>query len=179
MRAVKKISLLCLFIFFLTNLCSQNTNGIAKGTIITLADGTNTNIESLVVGAQLLTIDAKNISVQISTIKSIEKATVSSLAKVTLADGNELILTPNHPILGYKGWASYNKKASKEIEEYSSLKIYNYKENSFVYNLNPSMELRVLPIIEVKLIKGNFEIYKIELDNSNTAFVAGSLLVGQ
>lgn len=177
MHPTRKIFLLCLFIFFFNSSFSQDLNGLEKSMKVTLADGTKTSLDLLKEGDKRLTIDAKNISIQICTVKSIKKRTTNDLLKIALADGNEIILTPNQLVLSYRGWTSYDKKESKKMKKYESFKIGNYRVNSFVYNFSPNAEIRILPIIEVTPLNESTEVYCIELDNPDAAFIVNNVFV--
>lgn len=177
---MKKRTALCLLLnLFLISVLAQNTNGLAKGTIVMLSDGIEISIEEIKEGDSLLAIDTENVAITVSKVISIQKENANNLHKIVIADGNELILTPTQLVLTNNGWLSFDKTASKSIEKYKDFEVNNYNVDSNIYTINPQIQIRVAPIIEISEIKGNTEIYRIELDNKHASFIANNIFVGQ
>lgn len=174
---MKKILLLVATIFTM-GITAQNINGVAIGTTITLADGTEKLIEEVKKDDLLLSLNEEGTSVIISRVTGIEQGTEYKLIKVVLADGSELTITPNHPLLSSKGWASSDSNATKLLKIYENAKIQNYQVDSFIYTLNASSNIEVLPIIEVEEIVENTLVFKLQLD-SEGAFIANGVFIGQ
>lgn len=174
---MKKILLLVATIFTM-GVTAQNSSGVATGTIITLADGTEKPIENVQKDDLLLSLNEEGTSVIISRVKDIEQNTEYKLVKVLLADGSEVIITPNHPLLSSKGWASSDNSATKLLKNYEDAKVQTYQVDSFIYTLNASSNIEVLPIIEVEEVVENTSVFKLVLD-SEGAYIANGIFVGQ
>lgn len=174
---MKKLALLLISIFAINTMIQAN-NGIGKETIITLADGTEISVGEIRKDDLLLTLNEDGTSVVVSRVADIQKSTVAELVKVTLANGAQIIVTPNHPLLSNRGWASYNSKATKMLADYAALKVHSYRVDSFLYALSPNIKIEVLPIIEIETISESTSVYKLILDTA-AAYIANGIFIGQ
>lgn len=78
-----------------------------------------------------------------------------------------------------KGWLSSNSSASKLISNYKAVKVGAYDVDSFIFTLNSDLKIEVLPIIEVEEIKASSsKVYQLTLD-SQSAYIANGVFVGQ
>lgn len=155
------------------------SSNLMKGTIVTLADGTEVSIEEVRVGDTLLTLDVKNNNILVSQVLKINQATQQAFKAVVLADGSELFLTPDHLIWSDKGWVAFDKESSNKQDKYADEKISSYKVDSFIYTIDSNFNIAVLPIIEIRDHNVEGKSYNLELDNKDAAFIANSLFVGQ
>ena len=173
---MKKINLLLICLFTAITVSSSN---LIKGTVITLADGTEISIEEVRENDTLLTLDAKNNSILVSKVLKINHTPKSNYKVVVLADGSELCLTPDHPILSDKGWAAFDKDATKTRTNYINETVLPYRVDSFIYTIDANFNITVLPVIEIRDSNDEAESYSLELDNSNAAFIANGFFTGQ
>lgn len=95
---------------------SRYSNCLAKGTKILLKDNEQKEIENINIGDEVI---VWNESAQKQEIKKVidktEHMDVQKIIKLHLSNGTNLMLTPGHPILTEKGWASLDKKVSLEV----------------------------------------------------------------
>ncbi len=176
---MKKTFLLSIFFFFFTYVTSQNVNGVAQSSIVMLANGTEISIEEVKIDDLLLTLNEDGTTIAVSRVMNIKEMETETLTKVTLANGSEILITPNHPILSDKGWLSSNSSASKLISNYKAVKVGAYDVDSFIFTLNSDLKIEVLPIIEVEEVKASSsKVYQLTLD-SQSAYIANGVFVGQ
>lgn len=173
---MKRIILILICVSLSIAICSSN---LMKGTIVTLADGTEVSIEEVRVGDTLLTLDVKNNNILVSQVLKINQSTQEAFKAVVLADGSELFLTSDQLIWGDNGWVAFDKTSSSKREKYIDEKISSYKVDSFIYTIDSNFNISVLPIIEIRDYNNETQSYSLELDNKNAAFIANSFFVGQ
>lgn len=78
------------------------------GTKITMSDGTEKNIEDIVVGDTVKSWNRVTTEIEESTVESLTQPLHDDIVKITLADGTELINTFDHPhYIKNKGWCSF------------------------------------------------------------------------
>lgn len=174
---MKKITLLLLS-FFAVTVMAQVSNGIAKGSIVTLADGTEISIEEIRKDDLLLSLKDDQSTIMVSRVINVQEETVNKLAKVTLANGMQILLTDNQIVLTDKGWTALDSEKGKNMELYKDAKVSTYKVDSFVYTLNANVKVEVLPIIDIEFVYENTPVYKLTLD-SPVAYIANGVFVGQ
>lgn len=77
------------------------------GTKITMSDGTNKNIEDIVIGDKVISLNKEN-NEKYETIVTnlIIKSDTYNMAKVTLENGNSVTMNSYHPLLTVDGWKS-------------------------------------------------------------------------
>ena len=104
---------------------------LAKGTLITLSDGTTKAVEELVKDDKVLTYNysaknhdgahLENNELRIGTIANLIKYLIprKDTVKVTLSNGNEIVVTKDFPLIGAGkaiGWQVYDAIAYKDKE---------------------------------------------------------------
>lgn len=174
---MKKITLL-LISFFAISAMAQVNNGIAKGTIVTLADGTEISIEEVRKGDSLLTLKSDMSSIVVSKVVDIETTSSDKSMTATLANGASLTLTPNQVLLGEKGWSSVDNTAAQLLTNYQNISVGKYGVDSFIYTFNTNAKIEILPIIELEETLDDTTLYRLKLDTP-AAFIANGIFVGQ
>lgn len=175
---MKKTLLLSIAYLFVTYVMSQNISGATESSIVMLANGSEISIEEVKKDDLLLTLNEDGTTIAVSKVVSIEEAEVETLMKVTLANGSEVLITPNHPFLSDKGWVSSNNTSTKLMSKYETIKVGEYKIDSFIYTLNADLKIEILPIIELEEVKTTSKVYKLTLD-SQSAYIINGIFVGQ
>lgn len=177
---MKKNTLLLIicFISALSMLAQTSQNGVIQSTIITFADGIEVSVEEVKQGDLLLTLNEDGTQVTVSKVVAIEESIAIKLKKVTLANGGEIIVTPDHAMLSDKGWVSSDSKVTSVLEAYKDAKVQDYKLDTFLYTLSPNAAIELLPIVEVEDVIENTPVYRLILDSAS-AYIANGVFVGQ
>ena len=76
-----------------------NNECLAKGTLVTLSDGTNIPIEEIKVGAKISTYSEKNGGLINSTVSQVLNKGKKDVIKLTFIDGTTIICTPDHKFM--------------------------------------------------------------------------------
>lgn len=173
---MKKISLLLICILSAMAVTSSN---LIKGTVITLADGTEVSIEEVRVDDTLLTMDVKTNSILVSRVIKKEQSTQGGLKKVVLADGSELTLSTTQTLWSDKGWVALDQEEASKLPKYAKEKVLGYHVDAFIYTIGVDFNISVLPIIEIEDLGSEAETYGLVLDNENATFIANGFFVGQ
>lgn len=173
---MKKINLLLVCILSAMAVTSSN---LIKGTVITLADGTEVSIEEVREDDTLLTLDVKNNSILVSRVVKKERSNQSELKKIVLADGSELTMSTTQTMWSDKGWVASDREETSKLAKYAKDKVLGYHVDAFIYTIGVDFNISVLPIIEIEDIESESETYGLVLDNENAAFIANGFFVGQ
>jgi hypothetical protein len=86
----------------------------APGTIITMADGSEKNIEDVKIGDMVTTYDEATDRFSTGTVIELESPVRDHLTTVTFVDGSEVKLTNEHPLFTRKGWAAIDPEMTFE-----------------------------------------------------------------
>lgn len=79
---------------------------VKRGSLVTRADGSFTEIENCKVGDKVLCIDTKDNSIKSSRISSLYNNGIKPVYKIILNSGKETIVTSNHPFYDGEKWVS-------------------------------------------------------------------------
>lgn len=145
---------------------------LAPGTQIIMQDNSIKNIEDIKIGDLVIAYDEQNKQfIPKKVIKSYAHYNTPRIIEIKFINGNNLLITPGHPILTYNGWKS------KDIE--NSL----YEHNTIVTYLNIhdlvigyyNQFNNIISIKEVN-IGNNYISYNIEVEDCHT-FIANGIVV--
>lgn len=147
---------------------------LAKGTKVSMADGTEKNIENIRIGDSIISY---NIDKEIFESKIITKTyhvTHNHLVQID-TDDTSIITTKDHPFWTNEGWKSLDPTKTKMYNRYQEVEKYKIGDNLLLHNSNHKAPSK---IIAIKIIEENTDTYTLELDSDGT-FIANKLIVGQ
>ena len=91
------------------------------GTQVMMSDGTNKNIEDVVVGDKVLSLNIETNELYETIVKkTITNPRAVDIAKVTLENGNSVTMNAYHPLLTMEGWKSltnYNNYPTLSVDD--------------------------------------------------------------
>lgn len=89
-------------------------------TLISMADGTQKQIKDVVVGDKVLSYNTETHKLEITTVETLIHVKRTELVYITFADGSQIKITPDHPMLSERGWIVYSpekgQRAYPDIE---------------------------------------------------------------
>ena len=89
-------------------------------TLISMADGTQKQIKDVVVGDKVLSYNTETHKLEITTVETLIHVKRTELVYITFADGSQIKITPDHPMLSERGWIVYSpekgQRAYSDIE---------------------------------------------------------------
>jgi hypothetical protein len=145
----------------------------AKGTVITLPGDNTKNIEDLVVGEQVMTLDRKTGELQTAVVEKLEKVVHHNLVKYVFDNGKEIIATQDHPFMVKdRGWASMKPENSLQ---------YNGFDKVGKIEINDAFltgEDRTARLVKIEHISGHHETYTISKLAGGDNFFANGFVVG-
>lgn len=144
----------------------------AKGTLITMADYTQKQIEELLPGEQVLSYDQATDSYIAATIKELANPMHDTLITLSLSDGSTITCTRDHPLLSFSGnWLSYTPEQTQMAYRFDDVK--QLEIGSIIRTVSGSV--KIVNIKEIDTAQQTYTIVK--LDNANT-FIANDIMVG-
>ena len=87
---------------------------LAKGTMITTAQGRNKKIQNVRVGDKLMAWDEKEGKLSHTTVVATGCRVVADLLRVETADGSTLLITDEHPVYTRRGWIEAGELAVED-----------------------------------------------------------------
>lgn len=151
---------------------------LAKGTAVTMSDGSLRNIEVLKVGDSIQAID-RNAVKSSKVIKHIHKAIHSSMLKLTFENRKELIVTADHPFATVNGWASFDPVKTRQYKRYAEIDVKLCDMQTPFYYINSDGKLLTTMHKTIEIVNGDFETYTIEFDDDELGFFANGFIAGQ
>ncbi|WP_298892418.1 RHS repeat-associated core domain-containing protein [uncultured Psychroserpens sp.] len=151
------------------------TTCFVAGTKIEMADGSFKNIEDVVAGDKILSIDVNTMKLESDLVVEIpQKVKKYKRIKIVMADNTTIECSPAHPIwVEGKGWSVFSRKeAKKEL----TFNVNVLEENDIILkNVNGKLvELKISTITDT----GEFvEMYNVEFVKKNNTFFANGVLV--
>ena len=156
----------------------EDVHCLAEGTRITMADGSEKNIENIVVGDSLLAYNTGTGEVYADVVVNTHSVKHNDLIKITLFRGWQIITTKDHPFWADGKWKSYSPSNTKQYDRYLDEEIVKYKKKD---NLSIYIYLKgllLLPIERIDPVKETMRTYTLEL-KSDGCFIANDFVVGQ
>lgn len=158
-----------------------NFNGLdvhcfTKGTMITMADGTERAIEHLKIGDKVMSYNIKSQCIENAIVKELAKAIHHNLTKLDFGEIS-VISTDDHPyFVKEKGWCSVNPKKTRiymNMEHVKPLRV-----GDKVYFLDSKNKLTSTVLKNISHLNQNEETFTITKLDKNTGFFANRLFVG-
>ncbi|MBO7637104.1 MAG: hypothetical protein J6S89_11075 [Paludibacteraceae bacterium] len=146
---------------------------LAKGTKITMADGTEKNIEEIKEGDEILTFTTSNATSK-STVKAVTEKSHTDFVTYKFKSGRSLTCTLDHPLFSPKfGWVSCDPEKSKLYKGFSNVGA--IKIGTFILQSDGSDD----QIIAIEKGKEKQPFYTItELSDKHIGFFANGVCVG-
>ncbi|MFY0608619.1 MAG: hypothetical protein JXR10_18015 [Cyclobacteriaceae bacterium] len=141
------------------------------GTQVLLANGTESNIEDLTIGQEVMSMNNSTGKLEPSEILELASPTHTNLVELTFTDGRTVVATEDHPFYDGARWLSLNPsktQADYNFEEVSQLAI-----GIKLQSIEGNIELE-----SVKLIPKLQRTYTIVKLSRNKTFVANGIVVG-
>lgn len=151
---------------------------LAKGTAITMSDGSLRNIETLKAGDSILAINRDAVKSS-KTIKHIHKAIHNSMLKLTFKNEKELMVTADHPFATTKGWASFDPVKTRQYKRYAETDVKLCDMNTRFYYINLNEKLSTTQLSMQQTLNADVETYTLEFDDDELGFFANGFIVGQ
>lgn len=147
---------------------------LAKGTEIAMADNTIKNVEELELGESVLSFNPESNLFEPSRILELASPTHDNLVEVKFSNGNSIVCTKDHPIMGAKGqWLSSDPTKTQQAYEYKGVS--TLMIGSEIISSNQANRVYVTEIADVFEAQQTFTIVKLEKNNS---FIANGIIVG-
>ena len=145
----------------------------ARGTLITMADGSQKAIEDLAVGDDVASRNAAGQPID-ARIEELAAPMHSDLVAITFVNGTSLTCTQDHPILGADNrW--YALDPDKTMTDYAFDKVYPLTPGLEVASQSTTAGLKIVAINPIHEPQQTFTI--VSLDQSNV-FMANGVWVG-
>ena len=149
----------------------------AKGTLVTMADGSTKPIEELAVGDNIKTYDFENYRSITTTIEKLEKARHTHLVKYTFSNGKEIIATPDHPFMvRAKGWSSLKPEQTKQYKGFETVN--EVKVGDGFFTINNSGSLTPITLTKIEEIHQEQETYTIAKLGEGSNFLVEGFIAG-
>lgn len=146
---------------------------LAKGTKISMGDGSEKNIEEIKAGDKVLSYSSKGIGV--SVVKVTDVATHEDFVRYKFTSGKELVCTLDHPLLSIEnGWVSARPERTKRF--------YDGYDN--VQKAKVGMQILSANGVPETIVSISVDSYKqdfytiVEFTDNQTGFFANGLCVG-
>jgi RHS repeat-associated protein len=152
-----------------------STTCFVAGTKIEMADGSFKNIEDVVAGDKILSVDINTMKLESDLVLEIpQKVKKYKRIKIVIEDNTTIECSPAHPIwVKEKGWSVFSREeAKKEL----TFNVNVLEENDVILkNVNGKLvELKIRTITDT----GEFiEMYNVEFVKKNNTFFANGVLV--
>ena len=149
----------------------------AKGTLVTMADGSTKPIEELSEGDKVRTYDFNSYRPATAAIEKLAKATHTHMVKYTFSNGKEVIATPDHPFMvRAKGWTSMKPEQTKQYKGYETVNQVELADGFFT--INNSGSLTPVKLTKIEEIHQEQETYTIARLNEGSSFIAEGFIAG-
>ncbi|EMR01767.1 NADase-type glycan-binding domain-containing protein [Cesiribacter andamanensis] len=151
----------------------------ARGSLVSMADGSQKPIEQLAAGDQVLAYGSTAGEATAAAVEGVVSVTHCKLIRLTFEDGTEITATPDHPfVLAGGRWASYDPAKSRRYTGYESL--FRRIQLGDLFRLADAKDVdrvsRLLKIEELHQAQPTYTITR--LSGSARAYVVNGLLVG-
>lgn len=175
-----KKTIILLFCLLSVSLIAKKFN---TETHVTLKDGTEVRIDSLLQGDSILAIHPLKNEITSICVTRINKSTENSAIRVYFVDGTSLTLSPDAKLLGHSAWLTKEKTVQGNTNKKTKkLKSSQYNIDDFVVCINQYMQLQSIPIIDIEVLNSPLDMYSLEFDSpilEDIAFLANGVFVSQ
>jgi hypothetical protein len=151
------------------------TTCFVAGTKVEMADGSFKNIEDVVTGDKILSVNMNTMKLESDLVVEIpQKVKKYKRIKIVMTDNTTIKCSPAHPIwVKGKGWSVFSKEeAKKEL----TFNVNVLEENDIVFK-NVKGKLVELEISTITDTGEFIEMYNVEFVKKNNTFFANSILV--
>lgn len=148
---------------------------LAEGTLIDVPDNKVERIEYLNIGELILTYNPATKKHTYKKIKTIHQTDHEVVYTLTFSNAKTLTITEDHPLLSLSGWVSLNPFKTKGYPTYAHQEVGELKIGSEILSYDGS----ILSVVDIVIEKQRQPMYTLELANSQVAFIANGILVGQ
>lgn len=150
---------------------------LAKGTKITMHNGTLKKIEEIMEGDNVLSLIENSGELKPVRVEGVAKAIHHQLVKYTFENGAKIIATRDHPfLLHQKGWASFHPRGSQQYNGFQNIAQIQINDEFYLTTADGSRIITRL--INIETLPGHHETYTITRLSSGKNFIANGLVVG-
>lgn len=149
---------------------------LAEGTLVTMADGSLKNIESIKAGDNVLSYCESANKPKVLKVARIHNVVHQEMIKLLLSNNAEIITTADHPFLSSDGWCSFDPKKTLAYNRYSDVAKYKIGTELIVYDKKGKTNTSA--ILKIDKIKQPANTFTLELEEEGV-FIANGILVGQ
>ena len=157
--------------FFANGILAHNRCFLA-GTEVKLSNGDTKNIEDIIPGDSVISLNEDSLKKESGEVTEINSFKSEHIIKLTLADGNIIKSTDDHPyyVDGYK-LASFDSDSTNADYDLPN-DVIDLNAGDFVYNFEGDL----IEIVSIEEIDGEYDTYIITVDGNHN-FYANSILV--
>lgn len=141
------------------------------GTKISMADGSEKNIEDLAIGEDVMSYNLLTKAYEAAKVIELASPFHTNLIEVNFSDGSAIKATQDHPFFNGHDWLSYSPK--KTSLDYQFDKVLPLEEGSELLRLNGSVKVE-----KITQLNSEEQTYTIVQLERNNVFIANGLLVG-
>ncbi len=156
-----------------------NVHCFAKGSMVSMANGTNKPIEAIVAGDLVLSYHTIRGEYLAAEVVSTASAVHCNLFRLTFDNGAEITTTPDHPFLLANGtWASFDPVKSRQYLGYEHLRRKTQLGDTFLL-VDPTNTQHTTRLVKVEELFQPQPTYTItQLEGGSKTFVVNGVVVG-
>lgn len=144
------------------------------GTQITLADGSTKNVEDVIVGDDLITLNETTKLNETKKVLELKQGTTTELVKYTLSNGTTVTATPEHPFyVNLMEIASLAPQKTAEVYGFDK-RVKKIEKSDCVYQL-PGMHAAAIQTIELQKVEAT-DVFTFTVEDNHN-FYANNILV--
>lgn len=149
----------------------------AKGSLVTMADGSAKPIEEVAIGDEVKAYDFENYMPTSATVEKVEAVTHSRMVKYSFNNGTEITATPDHPFMvRAKGWSSLNPDQTKQYKGFENVSEVKVGDGFFI--INSEGTLSTITLNKIEEINEEQETYTISKLSNGSNFLVEEFIVG-